>query len=112
MKEPNPAPYRQQYTAFLLRWAKFNDALPRNYATMTLDRLRQMGVLGVTDAQLYGVKNSGNMPENPIVTDVLEAMAAQYNPEKIRSEKEARKFLRGWEPRPGRKVRAALQITT
>ena len=109
MKEVTPLPYRKRYAAFLLRWAKFNDALPRNYATMALDRLRQRAVLGVTDQQLYGFKNSGNMPENSVVTDVMEELATQYHPDKIRSEKEARKFLRSWEPRPGRKVKAALE---
>ncbi len=109
MKEAPPLPYRKRYATFLLRWAKFNDALPRNYATMALDRLRQRAVLGVTDQQLYGFKNSGNMPENPLVTDVMEELATQYHPDKIRSEKEARKFLRSWEPRPGRKVKAALE---
>jgi hypothetical protein len=109
MKGATPSPYQERYAAFLLRWAKFNDALPRNYATMALDRLRQRKVLGVTDQQLYGFKNSGNMPENPVVTDVLEELATQYHPDKIRSDKEARKFLRTWEPRPGRKVKAALK---
>lgn len=108
MKGTATPPYQERYAAFLLRWAKFKDALPRNYATMALDRLRQRDILGVTDQQLYGFKYSGNMPENPIVTDVLEEMAKQYNPDKIRSDKEARKFLRTWEPRPGRKVKAAL----
>lgn len=111
MKATPPTSYRHRYAVFLLRWAKFNDALPRNYATMALDRLRQRQVVGITDAQLYGLKNAGNMPDNPIVTDIMEEMAFQYNPHKIRSEKEARKFLRSWEPRPGRKVKAAIDAS-
>lgn len=99
--------YRSRYAAFLLKWAQFSPALPPSYASLAHDRLIQRGVVGVSVQHLYGVKNDGNMPENPIVIDVLEEMARQHNPGKIRSEKEARKFLRTWEPRPGRKVKAA-----
>ncbi len=83
-------------------------ALPATYAAIAYDRLRQQGVEGVTIRSLYDFKNSGYMPENDAVTQVMEEIAKQYNPGKILSEKAARKFLRTWEPRPGRKVKAAL----
>jgi hypothetical protein len=75
---------------------------------MALDRLRQRGEVGITIQQLYGFKNSGNMPDNPMVTEVMEELAMQYHPDKIRSDKDARKFLRTWEPRPGHQVKAAV----
>ncbi|TGE05611.1 hypothetical protein [Hymenobacter fodinae] len=109
MKEPPLQSYRARYAAFLLRWAQFSPALPKYYAALAQDRLRQKGHYGITDQQLYSLKNDGNMPDNPAIVDVLEELAKQYHPDKIRSEKDARKFLRTWEPRPGRKVQAALQ---
>lgn len=107
MKHQREETYRSRYAVHLLRWAKINEAIPEHYTNIALDRLRQRGVLGVTKCQLRGVKNDGNMPENGLVMDVFEEIAAQYHPERIRSEKDARRFLRTWEQRPGRKVKAA-----
>lgn len=102
----NPT-YRERYASFLLRWAKIQDALPPAYAGLALDRLRQRGIQGVTKEQLYGFKNAGNMPEYEEVTEIMEALAHEYSPAKILGDKAARKFLRTWEPKPGRKVKAA-----
>lgn len=107
MEQTTEVPYRLRYAAHLLRWAKVKDALPPTYSNVALDRLRQRGVFGVTKEQLQRVKNDGSMPENGAVMDVFEEMASQYNPDKIRSDKAARAFLRTWEQRPGRKARAA-----
>lgn len=108
MKQTEKETYRDRYATHLLRWAKINDALPDQYSVVALDRLFQRGVYGITKSQLQRTKNDGNMPENPAVMDVFEEMAQQYYPERIRSDKAARSFLRTWEQRPGRKAKAAL----
>jgi hypothetical protein len=102
----NPT-YRERYASFLLRWAKMRPALPCTYASIAFDRLQQKGIEGITLRQLYSFKGAGNMPENEAVTEVMEEIARQYNPTKILGDKAARKFLRTWEPKPGRKVKAA-----
>lgn len=99
--------YRERYAGFLLRWARIRPALPTTYASMAYDRLCEMGVEGITVQNLYSFKNAGNMPDDERVTEVMEALAKRYNPDKILGEKAARKFLRTWEPKPGRKVKAA-----
>lgn len=107
MTQPPKQNYRTRYAAHLLRWARINAALPKYYTAVALDRLHQRGVFGVTDAQLHSTKNDGSMPENPAVMEVLEEIAQQYHPDKIRSDKAARAFLRTWEQRPGRRAKAA-----
>ncbi|MBG8552315.1 hypothetical protein [Hymenobacter guriensis] len=108
MKQAKEPTYRERYAAHLLRWAKIKDAIPEQYSSAVLDRLFQRGVYGVTKPQLQRFRNEGTMPDNPAVLEVFEEMAQQYHPDKIRSDKAARAFLRTWEQRPGRRAKAAL----
>lgn len=102
----NPT-YRERYAEFLLRWAKVRPALPANYAALAAHQLRQRGVYGVSADSLYRFKHSGNMPENEVVTEIMEQLAKEYHADKILPDKAARKFLRTWEQRPGRTPKAA-----